>query len=90
LPGRKKKSKTKKSSKTRFKDGFPDYPEDAIIAVKYLIKKGITKTNEIAKRLGLSPNTVRNIKVILRKREREKQEKKKPKSIIKKIVSGGS
>lgn len=47
---------------------LPIYHEDLIMAVKYLYDKGITKSSEIAKRLDLSPYTVRNIKKILRER----------------------
>ena len=34
-------------------DGYPDYPEDVMVAVKYLVEKGVTKSTEIAKRLGV-------------------------------------
>ncbi|RLE47844.1 MAG: hypothetical protein DRJ18_02750 [Candidatus Methanomethylicota archaeon] len=71
--GSKGENRGSKSSKNKIVGGFPDYPEDAIIAVKYLIKKGITRTNEIAKRLNLSPFTVRNIKQILMRREKAKR-----------------
>ena len=48
-----------------------NYNEDLIHAVKYLSEKGY-RTTEIARRLNVSPFTVRNIKqYVLRKREKE-------------------
>jgi len=48
---------------------YPDgYSETLVQAVKWLIMCGITRSGEIAKRLEVSPFTVRNIKVLLRKR----------------------
>ena len=45
------------------------YSEWLIMAVYYLIRfRGITDTREIAARLGVSPYTVQNVKVVLRKR----------------------
>jgi len=73
------------SKKTTFK--YPKYPEDLVIAVKYLARKGLN-TREIADRLGISPYTARNIKKILRDRgllkteEPKKAAAEKPKSII--------
>jgi len=64
------------------------YSEDLVMAVKYLIGKGLN-SRKIAERLGISPYTVRSIKRILRKRGLLKSEKSKnvreenkPKNII--------
>jgi len=51
--------------KTTFK--YPKYPEDLIMSVRYLTRKGLN-ARKIADRLGISPFTVRNIKRILRER----------------------
>jgi len=69
------------------KGSFPSYSEETIIAVKYLIDKGITRSGEIARRLKLSPYTVRNIKKILRERGLLKDGKKTGKTPIKKAKS---
>ncbi|RLF08531.1 MAG: hypothetical protein DRJ60_00270 [Thermoprotei archaeon] len=74
-------------------DGFYKYREELIAAVEYLMKyRGITRNSEIARRLNVSPFTVRNIKQILKRRkarkEREKAEPKKPKDIIEEILGG--
>ena len=73
-------------------DGFYRYREELIVAVEYLMRRGITRSGEIAKRLGLSPFTVRNIKLILKRRkareEREKAKSEKPKDVIEEILSG--
>ena len=47
------------------------YREELIMAVSYLINRGITRSGEIAKRLDVSPYTVRNIKSILKRRARQ-------------------
>lgn len=47
---------------------MPNYPEELIIAVKWLLHKGITRSGDIARRLEVSPYTVNNIKTLLRKR----------------------
>ena len=47
---------------------MPIYSEELITAVKWLLHKGITRSGDIARRLEVSPYTVRNIKTILRKR----------------------
>jgi len=76
------------------------YSEDVIAAVKYLIlKKGVTRSTEIAQRLGISPYTARNIKKILRDRgvldkpkrkvRRTKSKSVKGKDIIEEILGGG-
>ena len=83
-------------------DGYPDYPEDVMVAVKYLVEKGVTKSTEIAKRLGVSPYTARNIKKLLRRRGLLKVEEpalakvattkaksKKPRDIIEAILGRG-
>lgn len=44
------------------------YSEELIAAVKLLLRKGITRSTEIARRLEVSPFTVRNVKKILRER----------------------
>jgi len=49
------------------------YSEDLVKAVKYLYEKGL-KTTEIAKRLDVSPFTVRNIISILNRRSKVKRE----------------
>jgi len=99
---RRKKSKAKDNGNSRkgIINGYPVYPEDVIIAVKYLMEKGITRSTEIAERLDLSPYTVRNIKKILRERGliegKEKVRKtvvakaksKKPKDVIEEILGG--
>lgn len=66
------------------------YSEDVIAAVKYLIlKKGVTRSTEIAQRLGISPYTARNIKKILRDRGVLDKPKRKVKGRIKsKSVKG--
>lgn len=74
--------------------GFYKYRPELIAAVEYLMKRGITRSGEIAKRLGVSPFTVRNIKIILKRKQREKEEKEKAKSkkskdVIEEILSGG-
>lgn len=72
--------------------GFYKYRPELVAAVEYLLSKGITRSGEIAKRLGVSPFTVRNIKAILRRKQREKEEKaksKKSKDVIEEILSGG-
>ena len=69
------------------------YSEDTIVAVKYLVEKGITRSSEIARRLDISPFTANNIKRILRERGligvSKKAESKEPKSkgIIGKILA---
>ena len=74
-----------------------EYDERLIRAVEYLIERGITKSTEIAKRLGISPWTVRNIKYILRKmkeekkeekKEGEKEEEEKSKDVLEEILGG--
>jgi len=47
---------------------MPGYPEELIIAVKWLLHKGITRSGDIARRLEVSPYTIQNIKTLLRKR----------------------
>lgn len=81
------------------------YPEDLIMAVKYLLEKGFN-SREVADRLEISPYTVRNIKRVLRKRgllapqegqEEEPAKKvavvrsksKKSKDVIEEILGGG-
>lgn len=71
-----------------------EYHDDLIKAVEYLMRKGVTRSGEIARRLGISPFTVRNIKYLLRKRKakrkQEKKEKKeKSKDVIEEILGGG-
>ena len=46
------------------------YSEELIAAVRYLMSRGIVKTTEIARRLDVSPYTVRNIKQMLKERDR--------------------
>ena len=64
--------------------GFYKYRPQLVAAVEYLLSKGITRSGEIAKRLGVSPFTVRNIKIILKRRQQEKEEKGKEKAKVKK------
>jgi len=77
-------------------DGFYRYREELIAAVEYLMKRGIKRSGEIAKRLGVSPFTVRNIKLILKRRkareekEKEKAKSKKSKDVIEEILGGGN
>jgi len=47
---------------------LPSYPEELIIAVKWLLHKGVTRSSDIARRLEVSPYTVNNIKTLLRKK----------------------
>lgn len=47
---------------------LPRYPEELVIAVKWLLYKGVTRSTDIARRLEVSPYTVSNVKRILRKR----------------------
>ena len=62
------------------------YSERLVKAVEYFIKdKNIKRSGEIARRLEVSPFTVRNIKQMLRAREgskKKKRSKKKKKTII--------
>ena len=62
---------------TREKRKCGDYSEELVAAVKYLMGKGITRSTEIARRLGISPFTVRNIKYRLQKQKEEKSEEGK-------------
>ena len=101
---RRRRKKSKSTDNGGSKKVEISYPEDVIIAVKYLMEKGITRSTEIAERLDLSPYTVRNIKRILRKRglidaEEQKVSKKaivvkakskKPKDVIEEILGGGN
>ena len=66
-----------------------EYHDDLIKAVEYLMRKGVTRSGEIARRLGISPFTVRNIKYLLRRKAREEQKKEKPKDVIEEILGGG-
>ena len=98
----------RKSSKRGSSDGKNDgvkkkveisFPEDLIMAVKYLLEKGFN-SREVADRLEISPYTVRSIKRILRKRglltteegrvseEVRKSERKRPKDVIEELLSG--
>ena len=88
-------SKGRKNSRKKNRgpvvDGYYKYREELIAAVEYLMQRGITRSGEIAKRLGLSPFTVRNIKDIIRRRKRREEEKtksKKSKDIIEEILGG--
>jgi len=69
-----------------------EYSEELIVAVDYLMKRGITRCGEIAKRLNVSPFTVRNIKRILRKRKArmklKTEKKEKPKDFLDEILGG--
>lgn len=60
----------------------PRYSKELMYAVKYLMEKGFN-TREISKRLDVSPNTVRNIKYLLRKNgmSAEKKHVEKKRSI---------
>jgi len=71
-------------------DGFYRYREDLIKAVEFLMRRGITRSGEIARRLGISPFTVRNIKLILRRRKarEEKKEKEKSLDVLEEILGG--
>lgn len=81
------------------------YSEELIMAVKYLLNKGLN-SRQVADRLEISPYTVRNIKRILRKRgllapqegqEEEsakkvataRSESKKSKDVVEEILGGG-
>jgi len=92
---RRKKRSEKRSGKVEI-----NYPEDLVMAVKYLIEKGFN-SREVAERLDISPYTVRSIKYVLRKRglleteeEREKVARKtavvkaKSKNVLSKILGG--
>ncbi|OYT50839.1 MAG: hypothetical protein B6U76_12035 [Desulfurococcales archaeon ex4484_217_2] len=48
------------------------YSKDLIVAVKYLYEKGF-RSSEIARRLGVSPFTVRNVISILKKGPKVKE-----------------
>ncbi|MBW2674860.1 MAG: hypothetical protein JRD89_15840, partial [Deltaproteobacteria bacterium] len=48
------------------KETGPCFTEETINAVKYLMQKGVTKSTEIGRRLGLSPFTVQTIMRIIR------------------------
>jgi len=62
------------------------YSEELVHAVKYLSEKGLN-SGEIARRLGISPFTVRNIKYMLRKREKEPKTKpRKHRDILDEIL----
>jgi len=75
------------------------FPEDLIMAVKYLLEKGFN-SREVADRLEISPYTVRSIKRILRKRgllatgnggERastRRAGRKRTKDVIEELLSG--
>ena len=68
------------------------YSEELIIAVEYLMRRGITRTREIARVLRISPFTVRNIKTILNRRKREekaRKEKKKEKKMLIEVLKKG-
>jgi len=65
----------------------PVYNENLIAAVEYLMKRGITRSGEIAKRLGISPFTVRNIKAILGRRKKENGKERKEEKAMKKKKS---
>jgi len=69
------------------------YSEELIIAVEYLMKRGITRTREIARVLRISPFTVNNIKTILNRRKREAEktgkEKKKEKKMLIEVLKKG-
>jgi len=82
---RRRKRKENNSTKRKIRD-FPDYPEDLIMAVKYLVEKGFN-SRQIAERLDISPYTARNIKVILRRRGLIKDETSKPKEVVVKAKS---
>jgi len=60
-------NEAKPKSSTSGKKVEIKYPEDLIMAVKYLARKGLN-SREIADRLEISPYTVKSIKRILRKR----------------------
>jgi len=97
----------RKSPKRGSSDGKSDgvrkkveisFPEDLIMAVKYLLEKGFN-SREVADRLEISPYTVRSIKRILRKRgllatdsgegERARRaERKRTKDVIEELLSG--
>jgi len=47
---------------------LPKYSEDLIIAVRWLLHKGVTRSSDIARRLEVSPYTIRNIKRVLKQR----------------------
>jgi len=70
-----------------------NYPEDLVMAVKYLHRKGLN-SRKIAERLEVSPFTVRSILHMLRKEgilgkaKKGKEKPKKHKDIIEEILSG--
>ncbi|RLG23145.1 hypothetical protein DRN85_09880 [Methanosarcinales archaeon] len=81
---------------------MPNYPEELITAVKWLIYKGVTRSSDIARRLEVSPYTVNNIKTLLRKRgdfpeprerrkkrKREEKKEKKKSDWISRMFGGG-
>lgn len=64
------------------------YSEKLIVAVEYLMEKGITKDREIAERLGVSPHTVKTIKFMLKKRSMGEAKKAEPKREEKEAEEG--
>ena len=70
-----KEPKRKTSRPTYF--GFYKYSDELIAAVEYLLKQGITRSTEIAERLGISPFTARNIKTLLRRKKAVEEAKRK-------------
>ena len=57
--------------------GVYRYSDELIAAVEYLLKRGVTRSNEIAERLGISPFTVRNIKTLLNRKKATEEAKRK-------------
>lgn len=62
------------------------YPEDLIIAVRWLLHKNVIKSSEIARRLEVSPFTVSKIKSILRKRGEFPKPGEKKRRVKKKLT----
>jgi len=101
---RRRRRKTKSNENSGEKKVEIKYPEDLIMAVKYLLEKGFN-SREVADRLEISPYTVRGIKRVLRERGLLEAEEakprasrkavavnaksKKPKDVIEEILGGG-
>ncbi len=49
------------------------YPEKLLIAVEYLLEKGVTKPSEIARRLNISPTTATTVKYLVLRRKRQQE-----------------
>ena len=77
---RKKKKENGKEPKKRTNRptyfGFYKYSDELIAAVEYLLKQGVTRSTEIAERLGISPFTARNIKSLLRRKKAAEKARK--------------